>query len=76
MLKTNKSSSSICAGHVTSMDEGSNSGVRGDKIHFYRAEHKLRDLRSASPVLWPLDPGTLAKPKEMAEIETGMIERW
>ena len=76
MLKTNKSSSSICARHVTSMDEGSNSGVWGEKIHFYRAGHKLRDLRSASPVLWPLDPDTLVRPKEMVEIETGMIERW
>ena len=76
MLKTNKLSSSICARHVTSMDEGSNSGVWGEKIHFYWAGHKLRDLRSASPVFWPLDPGTLVRPKEMVEIETGMIERW
>ena len=76
MLKTNKSSSSICAGHVTSVDEGSNSGVWGEKIHFYRAGHKLRDLRSASPVLWPLDPGTLVRPNEVAGIKTGTIERW
>ena len=47
----------------------------GKKIHFYRAGHKHRDLRSASAVLGALDPGTLVRPKEMAEIETGMIER-